>query len=115
MARYGRWYVPRREPRYLRRNALVVQGNVADPRDPAVQAALGRALADADPLVRAHAVWAARRLGRSDLLAEVAGVADDPDPLVRAELETAVDPRVPPAAGTPAPVRPSIPARAPTG
>jgi epoxyqueuosine reductase len=115
MARYGRWYVPRREPRYLRRNALVVLGNVADPRDPAVQAALGRALADADPLVRAHAVWAARRLGRSDLLTEVAGVADDPDPRVRAELEAAVDARVPPAAGAPAPVRPSIPARAPTG
>jgi len=105
MARYGRWYVPRREARYLRRNALVVLGNVADPRDPAVGATLRRALAHADPLVRAHAVWAARRLGRSDLLSEVADVANDPDPLVRAELEAAVDARVPAAPAAPAPER----------
>jgi epoxyqueuosine reductase len=95
MARHGRWYIPRRQARYLRRNALVVLGNVADPRDPAVAAALCHALADGDPLVRGHAVWAARRLGRPDLLSAVAGVADDPDPLVRAELEAAVDARMP--------------------
>jgi epoxyqueuosine reductase len=112
MTRYGRWYVPRREARYLRRNALVVLGNVADPRDPAVVATLCRALVDADPLVRAHSVWAARRLGRSDLLSEVADVADDPDPLVRAELEAAVDARVPPA---PAPPAASTPVRAAAG
>ena len=102
MARHGRWYIPHRQARYLRRNALVVLGNIADPRDPAVAAALCRALADADPLVRGHAVWATRRLGRPDLLSEVAGIAHDPDPLVRAELEAAVDARVPaaPAAQT---------------
>jgi len=106
MARHGRWYIPRRQARYLRRNALVVLGNVADPQDPAVAAALRRALADADPLVRGHAVWAARRLGRHDLLSDVVGIAHDPDPLVRAELEAAVEPRVP---------APPSPARAPTG
>jgi epoxyqueuosine reductase len=95
MARHGRWYIPRREVRYLRRNALVVLGNVADPRDPAVVAALCRALADADPLVRGHAVWAARRLGRSDLLSGAAGIADGPDALVRAELDAPVDARPP--------------------
>ena len=105
MARYGRWYVPHRDARYLRRNALVVLGNVADPRDPAVVATLRRALADADPLLRAHAVWAARRLGRSDLLSELADVADDPDPLVRAELEAPVDARVSAAPAAPTPVR----------
>jgi hypothetical protein len=68
-----------------------------------------RALADADPLLRAHAVWAARRLGRSDLLSELADVADDPDPLVRAELEAPVDARV-----SAAPAAPT-PARAPNG
>ena len=77
MARYGRWYVPRREARYLRRNALVVLGNVADPRDPAGGDAVpapGRCRSTG----ARHAVWAARRLGRSDLLTEVADVADDP-------------------------------------
>jgi epoxyqueuosine reductase len=67
--RHGRWYIPRREPRYLRRNALVVLGNVGDGADPDVEAALRRALADPDPLLRSHAAWAAERLGRADLLA----------------------------------------------
>jgi len=93
MARHGRWYVPRRQARYLRRNALVVLGNVADPRNPGVVGALRRALADADPLVRGHAIWAVRRLARDDLLAEIAGIDDDPDPLVRAELEAPVEVR----------------------
>ena len=69
LARHGRWYIPRRQPRYLRRNALVVLGNVGDGADPAVEAALRRALADPDPLLRSHAAWAAERLGRSDLVA----------------------------------------------
>jgi epoxyqueuosine reductase len=90
--RHGRWYVPHRQPRYLRRNALVVLGNVADPGDPRVAAALGRALASGDPLVRSHAVWAARRLGRADLLV-AAGLDDDADPMVQDELAAPVDRR----------------------
>jgi len=70
LVHYGRWYIPRREPRYLRRNALVVLGNVGDGSDPAVAAALRGAVADADPLVRAHALWAAHRLGRADIVDE---------------------------------------------
>jgi epoxyqueuosine reductase len=69
VARYGRWYIPRRQPRYLRRNALVVLGNVGDGSDAEVEAALRRALADPDPMLRSHAAWAAERLGRSDLVA----------------------------------------------
>jgi epoxyqueuosine reductase len=90
LARHGRWYIPRREARYLRRNALVVLGNVADGRDPRVVGALRRALAASDGLVRAHAVWAARRLGRDDLLADL---TSDPDPLVQAELAAPVERR----------------------
>jgi epoxyqueuosine reductase len=83
LARHGRWYIAGRDPRWVRRNALVVLGNVGDGGDPAVVAALGRFLAHPDPTLRAHAVWAAARLGRHDLLAPLAG---DPDPEVRAEL-----------------------------
>jgi epoxyqueuosine reductase len=83
LARHGRWYIPNRQPRYLRRNALVALGNQGGGRDPAVAGAVGRALHDPDPLVRSHAVWAAARLGRADLLD---AVKDDPDPSVRAEL-----------------------------
>ncbi|HEX7167571.1 MAG TPA: tRNA epoxyqueuosine(34) reductase QueG [Acidimicrobiales bacterium] len=71
LATFGRWYVPRREARYLRRNALVALGNVGDARDGRVVAAVAAALAHDDPLVRAHAVWAAARLGRHDLLTAV--------------------------------------------
>jgi epoxyqueuosine reductase len=83
MTALGRWYIPGRQPRYLRRNALVVLGNTGDPGDPAVIDAVTRALADGDSIVRAHAVWAANRLGRPDLLGRL---KDDHDPLVAAEL-----------------------------
>jgi epoxyqueuosine reductase len=86
LADVGRWYIPGREPRYVRRNALIVLGNTGDPVDPDVAATLQRALTDADPIVRAHAVWAAARLGRHDLLKTVEA---DPDPLVAGELGAA--------------------------
>jgi epoxyqueuosine reductase len=85
LALAGRWYIPRREVRYVRRNALVVLGNVGEGSHPAVAGVLARYLRHGDPLLRAHAVWAARRLGREDLLALV---ADDHDPLVASELAT---------------------------
>lgn len=72
IARHGRWYIPGREARYLRRNALVALGNVGNGTDPATEQALRRALADPDPLITEHAAWAARRLGRSDLVDDAA-------------------------------------------
>lgn len=84
--RYGRWYIPNREVRYLRRNALVVLGNVGDGTDPDQRAAVARFVRDDDPLLRAHAVWAAARLGFDDL---VRAAAVDGDPIVRAEVAMA--------------------------
>jgi epoxyqueuosine reductase len=68
LARFARWYVPQRDPRHLRRNALVVLGNTGDGADPEVERVLRAALASNDPLLREHAAWAAERLGRRDLL-----------------------------------------------
>ena len=99
LKRFGRWYIPRRQPRYLRRNALVVLANVGDPADPRVREGVDRTLGDPDPLVRAHAVWCARRLGLG--LESLRG-ADDP--LVAAELRRAVPVRGPAADGA-VPVR----------
>ena len=64
MERFGRWYIPRREPRYVRRNALVALGNSGRGHDPEVTATVDRYLGDPDPMLVRHAVWAAERLGR---------------------------------------------------
>lgn len=83
LQRWGRWYIAGRDPAQLRRNALVVLGNVADGGDSRVEAALREALIDPRPLVASHAVWAADRLGRGDLLHLV---GDDPAPMIAEEL-----------------------------
>ena len=58
-ARYDRLYVPRNDPRYLRRNALVALGNTGAATD----AALAEPYAHGDdPLLREHAEWALARL-----------------------------------------------------
>lgn len=81
LAAHGRWYVPRRDPRYLRRNALVVLGNSAAPPAPDAPSApvgptpdpvdrvLRRYLDSGDDLLVTHAAWAARRCGRGHLVA----------------------------------------------
>ena len=61
--RHGRWYIPAREPRYLRRNALVVLGNTADRSDPDVIRTVRRYQRHPDGMLARHATWAARRLG----------------------------------------------------
>ncbi len=63
MARYGRWYIPQREPRYVRRNALVALGNSGRGADPDVVETVVRYLAHSDPMLVRHAEWAAARLG----------------------------------------------------
>lgn len=92
LAAHGRWYIPERDARYLRRNALVVLGNTGDGSDHRVRAALAAALASPDPLLRSHAVWSARRLGCDDLLVDLIG---DPDPDVQHELAAPVAARTP--------------------
>jgi epoxyqueuosine reductase len=84
--RYGRWYIPQRDPRYLRRNALIALGNVAEGSQPEVGATLARYLDGPDDLLRAHAIWAAVRAGRQDLVSRRPGLLDDPSPIVRDEL-----------------------------
>jgi epoxyqueuosine reductase len=63
----------------LLRNVAVALGNTGSPDAIPALVAL---LADRSPLVRAHAVWALRRLGADSVLA---GHTDD-DPIVRDEL-----------------------------
>ena len=114
MDRYGRFYIARRQPRYLRRNALLVLANAA-PLEACshfgtsdrgggedgdangfeevnafagqINVALEEAVGHEDPMLRAHGVWAAQRLGRFDL-AESANC--DPDARVREEARRPV-------------------------
>jgi epoxyqueuosine reductase len=57
--RYDRLYVPRNDPRYLRRNALVVLGNVGREEDAALAEPYA---AGDDPMLAEHARWAQRRV-----------------------------------------------------
>jgi epoxyqueuosine reductase len=63
LERHGRWYIADRDPRWLRRNALVIIGNTADPCDEAVIAVLARYLRSGDEVLAEHARWAADQLG----------------------------------------------------
>jgi epoxyqueuosine reductase len=62
--RYGHWYVADRDFRWVRRNALVVIGNVGDPADPRVRAVIAHYRAHIDPILAEHAAWADDRLQR---------------------------------------------------
>lgn len=84
LAQWGRRYVADRDPRWVRRNALLALGNVGDARDPAVVHAVQRYLLDPDPVLRAQAVWTARRLGLGTL-----APTQDLDPIVADELAAA--------------------------
>lgn len=64
LARHGRWYIAGRDPRHLRRNALLALGNAAAPDDPAVLQALATAASGDDELLAEHARWAQERLAR---------------------------------------------------
>ncbi len=57
--RYERLYFPRKDPRYLRRNALVAAGNA---RDPELRSQVEAYARNDDPLLREHAEWALDRL-----------------------------------------------------
>jgi epoxyqueuosine reductase len=58
-AKYERLYIPRNDPRYLRRNALVALGNTGTPDDAALAEPF---LSNGDPLLREHARWAVARI-----------------------------------------------------
>ena len=62
LADHGRWYIPERDPRYLRRNALVALGNGGPHDDPEVRAALAAHRDGGDDLLARHADWALDRL-----------------------------------------------------
>ena len=65
MAVWGRWFLHDRDPRWVRRNALVVLGNAGPVADVGLRARLDAVLehyrAHHDPVLREHAEWAVLR------------------------------------------------------
>jgi epoxyqueuosine reductase len=62
LARWGRWYLADREVRWLRRNALIVVGNTADPGNERARGVLAQYRDHPDPILREHAEWAAAQI-----------------------------------------------------
>lgn len=75
------WYVHKRDMTWIRRNLLIVLGNIGNPSDPEVVDAIRRYVSHPRSELRAHAVWAAARLGLGHLINH-----EDSDPMVRDEL-----------------------------
>ncbi len=92
LSEFGQWYIPKRDPRYLRRNALIVLGNSQLPPTARTIRAVERWLSDSDEMLRSHAVWTAKRLGLYNLLT---GLGNDSSQAVQKELSMEV-PRIHP-------------------
>ncbi len=81
----GRWYVADRDFDLVRRNALVVVGNVGDPDDTRVRDTIKRYRAGGHRMLAEHAEWAAQRLDQrreadADLEHSTADDGTCPDP-----------------------------------
>ncbi len=89
LANVDSWYIPKRDPDYVRRTALVNLGNSAVEEDERTWPTIERYLRSDNVLLRSHAVWAAKRLGFAERVAEVL----KPEQLleVEAEMEAAVE------------------------
>jgi len=71
ISKYGQWYIPQRDPRYLRRNALIVLGNTGTTKSVKAQAIVSQYLESDDSMLRSYAVWTAKRLGLNTLLSDM--------------------------------------------
>jgi epoxyqueuosine reductase len=83
---FGHWFIPDRDPRIIRRNALIAAGNSGEEGLALVIAPFA---GHPDWLLRAHALWALSRLGGPLAHAVIASRAElESDSRVRIELET---------------------------
>lgn len=83
------WYIADRNPDWVRRNALIVLGNIGDPHSVEVRDVLEIYLKHPDPMLRAHAVWAAARMNLGHMIP-----FHDTAPLVIDELARLPEPRL---------------------
>ena len=87
-AKFKHWYVPKRNMRFVRRNALVALGNVGTVADLGVLAGY---LGHPDSLLRAHAAWAVGAVGsRAASRVLSAALPREDDPIVVREITSAI-------------------------
>jgi epoxyqueuosine reductase len=82
LAHVDQWYIAERNPDWVRRNALLVLGNIGESTDSRVIDVIARYIEHSDPMLRAHAVWSAARLNLFNLIP-----THDTAPLVVDELQ----------------------------
>ena len=85
----GQWYIADRNPVWVRRNLLIVLGNIGNASDEAVRNAIQKFCTHAEPMLRAHAIWSAARLGLNQFIP-----ATDEDSTVAEELRNLPEVRV---------------------
>jgi epoxyqueuosine reductase len=85
----GQWYIADRNPMWVRRNLLIVLGNIGNATDEGVRNAIQKFCAHAEPMLRAHALWSAARLGLHQFIPTT-----DEDPVVMDELRNLPEVRV---------------------
>ncbi len=89
LARVGRWYIAERNPDIVRRTALVVAGNTGDPSDQRLYRCIESFVLSPNPLLRQHALWAARRLGFNDLVVRATSREKDSEILLELAVPVA--------------------------
>ena len=82
MREVEQWYVADRNAMWVRRNLLIVLGNIGDALDVDVQGTIAKFCSHSEPMLRAHAVWSAARLGLHQFIPE-----KDTDSIVQHEIE----------------------------
>lgn len=86
--RFGHFYIPRNDPDYLRRNALVALGHCGNVESVPLIAGY---LRSRRPMLRAHAAWSLGRMREpAGLAALETAVAAETDPAVQAEISGAL-------------------------
>ncbi|MBT8166514.1 MAG: HEAT repeat domain-containing protein [Acidimicrobiia bacterium] len=89
LAEYGHFYIPRRDPRFLRRNALVALGQSGTTwAEPVITGYLQSPVA----VLRAHAAWALGSLGAAGAIPSLRqAAAVESDSLVKGEFVAALE------------------------
>jgi epoxyqueuosine reductase len=88
LSRFGHFYIPRRDPSFLRRNALIALGQSGDEQAVPI---IGDQLESSVPMLRAQAAWALGRIGTGEAQASLANaMEDEPNAQVRNEVVSAL-------------------------